>query len=135
MINPYDKYRQTQVQTATPEQLVLMLYDGAVKFLLQAKDSMQANKIECTNKNLVRVQDIICELQYGLNKDAGAVSEQLDALYDYLYRRTIDANLTKDMSIIDEVVGLIRELRSTWMEAILLARRQLAAEAAGDANH
>lgn len=127
MPNPYAQYRQTQVQTAAPEQLVLMLYDGAVKFAAQAKEHIVAKNMEAANNALIRVQDIFSELQASINGDAGEIAQQLSLLYDYLYRRALDANLAKDVAIIDEIVTMVRDLRSTWVEAIMLARRQVGA--------
>lgn len=127
MPNPYAQYRQTQVQTAAPEQLVLMLYDGAVKFSAQAKEHIAAKNMEAANNALIRVQDIFSELQASINDDVGEIAQQLSLLYDYLYRRALDANLAKDVAIIDEIVTMVRDLRSTWVEAIMLARRQVGA--------
>ena len=127
MPNPYAQYRQTQVQTAAPEQLVLMLYDGAVKFAAQAKEHITAKNMEAANNALIRVQDIFSELQASINDDAGEIAQQLSLLYDYLYRRALDANLAKDVAIIDEIVTMVRDLRGTWVEAIMLARRQVGA--------
>ncbi len=133
MPNPYVQYRQTQVQTSAPEQLVLMLYDGVVKFASQAQEGIAEGKLEEAHKALIRVQDIFSELQFSINDEAGEVAQQLSLLYDYLYRRALDANLEKDVAIIDEIVGMVRDLRSTWVEAIMLARRHAAG--AADGNH
>lgn len=127
MPNPYAKYRQTQVQTAAPEQLILMLYDGAIRFSLQGKECIEQKDNSGANAALIRVQDIISELQFSVTAEAGEIAEQLSLLYDYLYRRALDANLAKDVAIIDEIVTMVRDLRSTWVEAIMLARRQVGA--------
>lgn len=132
MPNPYAKYRQTQVQTAAPEQLILMLYDGAVKFCLQGQECIEQQDMSGANTALIRVQDIITELQLAVNDDAGEIAQQLGLLYDYLYQRALDANLAKDVAIIDEIVTMVRDLRATWGEAILLARDQVGA---ADGNH
>ncbi len=133
MPNPYAQYRQTQVQTAAPEQLIVMLYDGAIKFCLQAKECIANKDMSGANAALIRVQDIISELQFSINDEAGEIAQQLSLLYDYLYRRALDANLEKDVAIIDEIVNMVRDLRSTWVEAIMLARRHVAG--AADGNH
>ena len=133
MPNPYAQYRQTQVQTAAPEQLIVMLYDGAIKFCLQAKECIANKDMSGANAALIRVQDIISELRFSVNDDAGEIAKQLSMLYDYLYRRALDANLGKDVAIIDEIVNMVRDLRSTWVEAIMLARRHVAG--AADGNH
>lgn len=132
--NPYNQYRQTQIMTAPPEQLTLMLYDGAIRFCLQAQEQITAKDVAGANNSLVRVQDIISELMLGVNQGAGEIAVQLTLLYDFLYRRAVDANIKKDVAIIDEILGLVRDMRSTWAEAILLARQQQARAGVGDAN-
>lgn len=127
MPNPYAQYRQTQVQTAAPEQLILMLYDGVIKFCLQGKECIESKDVSGANAALIRVQDIISELQFSINDEAGEIAQQLSLLYDYLYRRALDANLAKDVTFIDEIMHMVRDLRSTWVEAIMLARRQAGA--------
>lgn len=122
--NPYSQYRQAQVQTATPEQLVLMLYDGAIKFCLQASDCLARGELAGVNQALLRVQDIIDELHLGVNDEAGEIAAQLNSIYDYLRRRAVEANMQKNQGVIDELLSHLRELRSTWAEAIILARHQ-----------
>jgi flagellar protein FliS len=115
--NPYEQYRQTAVETASPERLIIMLYDGAVKFINQAKISMNEGNIEETNKALFKTQDIISELMIGLNMEAGEIAQNLYNLYDYFQRRLVEANTKKDAGILDEVLGHLMELRETWAEA------------------
>lgn len=134
MPNPYSQYRQTQIQTAPPEQLVMMLYDGAIRFGLQAVESIKANDLAAASNSLVRVQDILNELMLSLNSDAGEIADQLHQLYDYFLRRTIEANLKKDAAIVEEVLQFLRELRSTWAEAMTLARHQTLRAGVGDGN-
>lgn len=115
--NPYKQYQQTAVETASPERLIIMLYDGAVKFINQAKISMNEGNIEETNKALLKTQDIISELMIGLNMEIGEVAQNLYNLYDYFKRRLVEANTKKDIAILDEVLGHLVELRDTWVEA------------------
>lgn len=115
--NPYEQYRQTAVETASPERLIIMLYDGAVKFISQAKISMNEGNIEETNKALFKTQDIISELMIGLNMEAGEIAQNLYNLYDYFQRRLVEANTKKDAGILDEVLGHLLELRETWVAA------------------
>lgn len=135
MHNPYSQYRQTQIQTAPPEQLVLMLYDGAIKFATQSIESIKNNDISAAHQTLVRVQDIVNELMLSLNSDAGEIADQLHMLYDYLYRRAVEANIKKDVEIVEEVVRFLRELRVTWAEAILIARQQQLKVGVGDGSN
>lgn len=116
-INPYKQYKQTSVETASPEKLIIMLYDGAVKFLNQAKVGMGSGNIEETNIALKKTQDIISELMLGLNMEAGEIARNLFNLYDYFQRRLVEANTKKDINLIDEILGYLVELRDTWVEA------------------
>jgi flagellar protein FliS len=115
--NPYAQYQQNAVTSADPGQLTLMLYNGALKFIKQSINHLEANNIEQTNYNIQRVQDIITELMVTLNQDY-EISQKLYSLYDYMKRRLIDANIKKDKEALLEVQGLIEELRDTWALAL-----------------
>lgn len=126
-MNPYQKpwesYRKVATQTATPGQLVLMLYDGAIKFLENAlggfefKDPRMFN--QTVNNNILKAQAIIHEMNGNLNmREGGDVAENFRRLYSYLYRRLREANLHKRREPIDEVLATLRELRQTWSEML-----------------
>lgn len=115
--NAYSIYQQNEILTAPRGKLLLMLYDGAIKFLKFAKKSMDEKNIENTNKYLRRAQDIINELMVTLNMDYD-IAKQLYSLYDYMEYRLIQANIKKDKNMVDEVIGLLSELREAWEEAI-----------------
>jgi flagellar protein FliS len=111
------------VLTASPGQLILMLYDGALRFLDHARDALESpeethKRIERINTNLIKAQDIIAELQSSLNMDAGEYSRNLDRLYDYYLRRLFEANLKKKVAPVVEVEGLVRQLRDGWAEML-----------------
>ncbi|MHB1126193.1 MAG: flagellar export chaperone FliS [Bacillota bacterium] len=114
----YRTYMQNQVQTLPPEKLVLMLYDGALKFINQGKQACEVRDIEKTNYYLGRAQAILAELMGNLVKEAGEIAEHLFALYDYMYRRLVESNINKDPQPIDEVYDLLHDLRNTWAELI-----------------
>ncbi len=119
LTNPYEQYKTTQISTATPGQLVVMLYDGAIKFCKMAKFGIEQKNIETANNNLIKVQNIIQELKVSLDMKAGGdLSETLDALYEYMLRRLIEANMKKDVKIITEVQKNLEELREAWVEAV-----------------
>ncbi len=119
LTNPYEQYKTTQISTATPGQLVVMLYDGAIKFCKMAKLGIEQKNIETANNNLIKVQNIIQELKLSLDMKAGGdLSETLDALYEYMLRRLIEANMKKDIKIISEVQKNLEELREAWVEAV-----------------
>jgi flagellar secretion chaperone FliS len=121
----YAKAYQTQaVMTASPGQLVLMLYDGALRFLGHAIDLLKApeetpRRIELSNTYLLKTQAILSELQANLNLEAGGDhAKNLYRLYDYHLRRLFEANLRKDPVPAVEVERLVRELRDAWAEML-----------------
>ena len=121
----YARTYQTQsVLTASPGHLVLMLYDGALRFLALAHAAMETGvrdprRIETINSNLLKTQNIITELQGGLNHEAGGqLAVTLDQLYDYFNRRLHEANFKKDLAPVVEVERLLKELRDAWAEML-----------------
>ncbi len=122
--NPYAKYKTNSINTATPEELTLMLYNGALKFCNQAMAALEDKDYIKANQLIQRVQDIIREFQITL-KPEYEISQQLDALYDYIYRRLVSANIRKDISMLTEATDLIRNMRDTWKEAMKLAKQDL----------
>ena len=127
--NPYQAYRRTQIETATKEQLLLMLYDGAIHYLTRAKMKMQeaANEETLTEKTnlILKAQDIILELMAALDMDRGGdVSKSLFKLYEYMNWRLNTANIRRDVAGLEEVITLLSDLRQTWDEAIQRAQRE-----------
>jgi flagellar protein FliS len=127
--NGYVKtYRANAVLTASPGQLVLMLYDGALKAMAIAVDALERpeedmQRIAAVNHQLQKAQNILAELQNGLNLEAGGeFAQTLYRLYDYHNRRLFEANLRKDAAIVHEVEGLVRSLRDAWAE--MLAKQE-----------
>jgi len=126
--NPYEKYRADAVNTATKEELTLMLFDGAVKFCNQALTAMETKDYEKTNDMIRRVQNIVREFQITLDRKY-EISGQLDQLYDYMHSRLIEANVKKDSIILTEIRDHLRSLRDTWKEAMKLAKQYPITEA------
>lgn len=124
--NGFNQYKESSIKTSTPEELTLMLYNGLVKFLMQAQNAIETHNIEKANNSILRAQAIIKEFQATLDMNY-EVSEGLDSLYDYMYRRLIEANLKKDASIIEEILGYAKELRDTWAQAMKIAKRSVPA--------
>jgi flagellar protein FliS len=111
-MNPYLK---TKVLTATPEQLRLMLFDGAIKFSRQAVDALGKQDLEKTYEALTRAQQIVLELSTSLNYEVNPeLCDKLNGLYTYIYRRLVDANMERDLSAIEEAIGLLEYERETW---------------------
>ncbi|WP_306009928.1 flagellar export chaperone FliS [Bacillus sp. MMSF_3328] len=121
--NPYKSYQQNSVTTASPGELTLMLYNGCLKFITQAKKAIADENIEAKNTNIQKAQNIIRELMVTLNMDL-EVSQNMMSLYDYMNRQLIEANLKSDTAILDEVVGLVTEFRDTWKEVIQVNRQK-----------
>lgn len=121
--NPYNQYKQTAIQTASPEKLLIMLYDGAIKFANQAKANIMANNIEEANTFIIKTQDIITELMYTLDMDY-EISKNLYRIYDFINWRLFQANLKQDAALIEIVVNIMMGLRSTWAEAALIAKKE-----------
>lgn len=123
----YRQYQQTQTHTASPGQLVVMLYQGAIKFLVKARYEVEAGHVERAHNNLVRAQDIVLELMNGLDLSIGPVAENLHALYSFMYRRLVEANVRKDAKAIDDVLYMLRDLLPAWEQAVASVERAQAA--------
>ncbi|MEN9841530.1 MAG: flagellar export chaperone FliS [Verrucomicrobiota bacterium] len=123
--HPYARAYQSQsILTASPGQLVLLMYDGALRFMNQAHAAFELpeetpRRIETINTALLRAQAIIAELRANLNHEVGGeVAANLDRLYDYHLRRLFYANMRKDVAALIEVEGLVRVLRESWAEML-----------------
>lgn len=121
--NPYQSYQQNSVNTASPGELTLMLYNGCLKFIHLAKKAIINKNIEEKNTNIQKAQKIIQELMVTLNMDL-EISKNMMSLYDYMNRRLMEANIQNDTSILDEVEGLVTEFRDTWKEVIQINRQK-----------
>lgn len=116
MSNAYQIYQQNQVNTASPEKLLLMLYDGALKFLRLAMIALEEKNFEKSNEYLKKAQEILYELMNTLNFDAGDIAQNLYDLYDFMNRELIQANIKKDMEKIKNVKKMLESLRSAWVQ-------------------
>lgn len=115
--NAYNQYKQNTVMTATPEELTLMLYDGAIKYMNIAKHSIENEDMQRAHKALIKAQDIIVELNTSLNMDY-ELSNNLRNLYTFALDRLIDANIQKSTGPIKEVLDIIDGIRESWKEAM-----------------
>ncbi len=113
--NPYNQYKLTEVNTANQGKLIVMLYDGAIKFLNIALENLDVKTYDIVNTNIIKAQDIITELLLSLNmKDGGEISSNLFNLYLYFKRRLLEANIQKKPEIIEEVLNHLTLLRESW---------------------
>ncbi len=112
--NAAQAYRRMQVTTASPPQLVVQLYEGAICFLERAIPALEAGDVEQAHLSLTRAQDIITQLRASLNRDAGPLALQLDGLYDYFWRQLVAANARKDPAIARQILGYLQQLVTAW---------------------
>ncbi|MCG1021590.1 flagellar export chaperone FliS [Sutcliffiella horikoshii] len=125
--NPYQAYQQNSVNTATPGELTLMLYNGSLKFMKLAKKAIEEKNIEVKNINLIKAQKIIQELMVTLDTSQD-VGKSMMTMYDYMNRRLIEANLKNDSAMVEEVEGLMMEFRDAWKQVIQMNRQQAFAQ-------
>ncbi len=114
----YQAYKRVRLETAEPPQLLLALYDGAIRFLRLAQTALERSDIEAAHTNLLRTQDILFELMSTLDMKRGEIPQRLMDLYVYLYRTLAEANAEKNATKIAEVEGHLRRLREAWRGAI-----------------
>ncbi len=119
--NIANAYQRNAIMTASPAELTLMLYEGAIKFCNIAIVAIEKNDYEKANTNLKKAQAIITELRITLDHKY-PVWEDFDRVYDYIYRRLVEGNMAKDIAIIEDALKYIREMRDTWKEVMRLNR-------------
>ena len=116
--NPYQQYQEANIESASQGKLLLMLYDGAIRFLMQAQQAAEQQRWSDAHKFNLRAQDIITELIVSLNYEAGDVAKNLYQLYDYYNWRLVQANIKRDVEGVKEVMKHLRTLREAWVEAV-----------------
>lgn len=115
--NAYAQYSNNKILTASPAELTLMLYEGAIKFCNIAIIGIEQGNVQKSHDNIMKTQRIIEEFQITLNRDY-PVSKDFDAVYTYLKRRLREANTTKNIAILEEVLKHLRTMRDTWKEVM-----------------
>lgn len=129
LANPYQQYRATKVETAGSVDLVVMLFQGAVKFIRLGIQAIEQDDAQAVNTNLTRAQDIVVELLGSLNReDGGEIATQLAAVYEYCFRQLVRANVRRDAELAREVLGLLRDLGMTWQQLAVQQRHARGAE-------
>lgn len=128
-MNPYLKqYQKNEVETASPEKILILLYDGAIQFLNKAKIALEQKNIPETHNNLIGCENIILEFINTVDEENGGdFAVRIKALYQYFYNTLVQANMKKDVTKIDEVLHHLIDLRATWKQAIAMANSQRAA--------
>ena len=115
--NPYEQYQRNKVLTATPAEVTLTIYEGAIKFCNIAIMAIENNEMEKAHNNIMKTQRIIEEFRNTLDRQY-EVAEDFDRIYVYVLRRLFEANVRKDKEILEEVNGHLRSLRDTWKEVM-----------------
>lgn len=118
--NPYAAYQNSKIMTASPAELTLMLYDGAIKFSNIAVAAIEKNDIEKAHNNIIKTERILQEFRASLDSKY-PVSKDFDVVYEYLIRRLHEANIKKDAEIMEEVLKHLRTMRDTWKEVMKLS--------------
>ena len=111
----YTAYANNRIMTASPAELTLMLYEGAIKFCNIAIAAIEKREIEKAHNNIVKVENIITEFQSTLDHKY-PVAKDFDNVYSYLQERLLEANLKKDKEVLEEILGHLRTMRDTWKE-------------------
>lgn len=120
-INAAAAYQNNKINTASPAELTLMLYDGAIKFCNIAKEAIDEKDINKANNNIIKAEKIISYLRSTLDFKY-PVAQDFENVYSYIYDRLIKANIRKDKDILDEVLKHLREMRDTWKEVMKSSR-------------
>ena len=125
-VNPYLKqYQKNQIETASPGQVLIMLYDGAIQFLIKAKTALEEKDFQKFFNSIESCQRIILEFMDTLDMEIGGeLAKNLYKLYEYLYDALGRANMKKDVKKIDEVLKHLKALRETWQKAITISNAE-----------
>ena len=121
--NPYSQYNNNKVMTASPAELTLMLYDGAIRFCNIAETAIEVKDIQKAHNNIVKVQRIIDYLRQTLDMKY-PVAQDFENIYVYLSRRLVEANVKKDKEILEEVNEHLHSVRDNWKEVMRINREK-----------
>jgi len=123
-MNPYLKqYQRTEVETATPEKVLILLYDGAIQFLNKALIALDEKNIQEIHNNIVGAERILLEFMNTIDfEQGGDFAVRLNALYQYLYNKLVEANMKKDKDTVNHVLKFLVDLRATWKQAINMTK-------------
>ncbi len=121
--NAYAQYNNSKILTASPAELTLMLYDGAIKFCNIAMVAVEQKDIEKAHINIVKAQKIVDYFRQTLDMKY-EVSKDFERVYTYLEQRLVEANIKKDKEILEEVTTHLRSMRDTWKEVMRLNKEK-----------
>lgn len=112
-----DQYNRNKIMTASPSELTLLLYEGAIKFCNVALIGFEQNDLQKVHNNIKKVEDIIMEFQITLNHNY-PVAEDFNKVYQYIYDLLVEANIKKDKELLEKALEEIRGMRDTWKEVM-----------------
>ncbi len=115
----YNSYKTNDIETASPVKLIVMLYNGAIKFATLAVEAIENNDIETANVNIIKAQNIVSELLSSLNFEAGNVADNLSGLYIYIHRLLVESNIQKNVVPLKESISLLTNLKEGWDDLLL----------------
>ena len=118
----YAEYNRNKVLTASPAELTLLLYEGAIKFCNIAIIGLEQNDMEKVHNNIIKVENIIEEFQATLNHKY-SVAEDFDTIYKYIYNLLVEANIKKDKELLEQALNELRGMRDTWKEVMAKAKQ------------
>ena len=122
--NAYNVYKNNSVNYASKDQLLLMLVDGAVKFAKISRQAIIDKDIQKAHTNLMKTQEIFVELMVSLDMNQAEWTKDLMQIYAFIKDKLVEANMKKDVKIMDEILPLIEEVRDLWHEADKRAKHQ-----------
>lgn len=122
--NELNAYKNNSVNHASKEQLLLMLLDGALRFVKVSRQAMLDKDIKICHENIIKTQNIFSELMVSLDQSAGEWATQMYRLYDFIKEKLVEANIKKDIKIVDEIIPLIEDVRDIWYEADKVSKSQ-----------
>ncbi len=116
-MNGPDEYLETQVMTATPHQLHLMVIDGAIRFATRAEEALQENDFETSHFALNRSREFVTELIGGLNQERSEdLAKRLKSLFMFVYRNLVNADMKRNVSLVQDALKIMKMHRKSWME-------------------
>lgn len=112
-----DLYNRNKILTASPSELVMMMYDGAIKFCNLGKKAIEEGNVEASNNHIQKARKIIVEFRNNLDFSY-EVANDFDRVYEYIYHTLVDANIKKDPALLDEALYHIKELKDAWRQVM-----------------
>lgn len=133
MVTAFNQYQDTQITTASPEKILLMLYDGAINFTRIAREKMEQGDVAGKAKFISKGMAIVSELMNTLNHEVGGdISRRLEQLYVYILDEYTTANINNSVKALDNALKILMSLRETWVDAIEVWRKERAASGTSD---